>query len=144
MGSDDGSDDGSAGGSPSFFEGATGFSGRLAELAGSGETISGDCAGLFFPGFPVSAGAAGSLGRDAGFAASVEGLACSGTDVGSADAGAGLDAGRGSGVGSSNGVGVKANGRLKRSKVLMKRKLLSITIYIAAYIRLRENILVSN
>ena len=142
MGSDDGSDDGSAGGSPSLFEGATGFSGSLAELAGSGETISGDCAGVFFPGFPVSAGAAGSLGRDAGFAASVEGLACSGTDVGSAGAGAGLDAGRGSGVGTSNGAGVKANGGSKRSKALMNMNSLFMAVHIAAHVGLRENIAV--
>ena len=103
-----------------MFEGPTGFSGNSADLAGSGEAIAGDWAGVFFPGFPVFAGAAGSLGRDAGFAASVEGLACSGTDVGSAGVSAGLDAGRGSGVGTSDGAGVKANGGSKKSKAFTK------------------------
>ena len=144
MGSDDGSDDGSdcgsVGGSPSFVEGATGFSGRLADPAGSGKALSGDCAGVFFPGFAVFAEAAGSLGRDAGFATSTEGLACSGTDDGSAGAGVGLDAGRGSGVGTSNGAGVKANGGSKRSKAIVTKMLLFMAVHIAAHFGLRENI----
>ena len=144
MGCDDGSDDGSdgdsVGGSPSLFEGATGFSGRLADVAGPGEAISGDCVGVFFPGFPVFAGAAGSLGRDSGFATSMEDLACSGTDVGSVGAGAGLEAGRGSEVGSNNGAGVKANGGSRRSKELMKFGSMFMPVHIAAHVGLRENI----
>lgn len=115
LGSDGGSDVGSVGGSPSFFEEATEFSGRLADPAGSAEALSGDCAGVFFPGSPVFAGAAGSLGRDAGFAASVVDLASAGTDVGSAGAGAGV--GRPGGFGKSKGAGVNAIGGSKSAKV---------------------------
>ena len=140
MGSDDGSDGDSVGGSPSLYEEATGFSGKLDYLAGSGEAISGDCAGLFFPGSPAFAGAAGSLGKGAGFAVSPEVLAFSGTDVGAAGAGAGLDVGRGSEVGSSNGAGVKANGGSKRSKALVRKMVLFMAVHIAAHVGLRENI----
>lgn len=126
-GSSGGSVDGSNGASSSFFEGATGFSGRLADPAGSAEPIPGDCAGVFFPGSPVFAGATGSLGRDAGFAASVEGLVCFDTDVGSAVADAGV--GRANGVGKSKGAAVNAIGGSKRAKIINPKESLNIPVH---------------
>ena len=139
LGSGAGSDGGSDGRSPSFFEEAAEFSGRLADPVGSTEPMTGDCVGLFLSGSPVLAGgAAGSVGRDAGFAASVESSACSGIEVGSAGAGAGV--GRAGGVGRSRGAGVNAIGGSKRAKVVSPKALLNTPVHNDAHVGSREKI----
>lgn len=107
---------------------------ELGREAGSGETITGDCIGLGFPGSAVFAGeVAGPLGRDAGLAASVEAVAGAGIVVGSAGAGAGVG-------GRSQAVGVKAMGGSKRPKGENPKASLNIPVHAEAHIGSRENI----
>ena len=100
---------GSAGGSPLSFE-------EVAE--GSAEAFACDCVGLSCVGSPVSAGDIGSLGKDTGLAASVEGVALAGTVVEPIGADAGVSVRRR--VGRSLIIGVNIIGGLKRARVLKR------------------------
>ena len=126
---------GSDGGSPLSF-------GEVAELSskevGLAEAIACDCVGPSRAGSPVFAGAAGSLGKDTGLAASVEGVAPSGTVVDPAGVDAGASVGRG--VGRSPVIGVNAVGGSKRARVLKPNWSLNIPVQLAAHIGLRVNI----
>ena len=135
-----GSDGGSDGGSLSLFgeSAAAGSSGREADPA---EGITSRGVGLSLPGSPgfVEA-AAGSLGRDAGLAASVEGVACSGVVVGLAGVGAGVGLGPTGEVGTSNASGVNAIGGSKRANVDKVKGSLQKPVHSDAHVGSRENI----
>ena len=126
-----GSDGGSDGGSDCRFD--EGSTGGLSVFFGEGVGL---------PECPVLTGAAGSLGRDAGLAATAEGVGRSGTVVGSAGAGAGAGVGLATGLGRSKAAGVNAIGGSKRAKVLNPSGLLNIPVHKAAHIGLRENIFI--
>ena len=153
------------GGSGSLDEGAFSFAGTFPEPAGSealgsdggsplseaaelsdreaglAEATTGGCVGLSFPGSPVLTGeGAGSLGRGAGLAISVEGEAFSGTVVGSAGAGAGVGVGLGFGVGRSKAAGVNAIGGSKSNKVLASQTSLQKPVHFDAHCESRANI----
>lgn len=131
---------GSDGGSPLFCGAATGLSGRE---AGPVEPVTADGVGLLLSGSPVLAGgAAESLGRDAGLAASGVGVARSGTVVGSAGVGAGAGVGRAGGVGRSNAPGVNAIGGSKTAKVLKTKALLNTAVHNKAQVGSREKIFI--
>ena len=124
-----------------FFGEAAGLPGRE---AGSAEAITGDFAGLSFPGSSVfTGGAAGSFGRDAGLAAVAEGLVRSGTVVGSAGVNTGVGVGRAIAVGTSTAAGVNAIGGSKRANVVRPKLSLNIPVHIAAQTGSRENIFIS-
>ena len=75
------------------------------------------------------------MGRDAGLAASAEGVACSsGTVVGSAGVG------RAGVVGRSNAAGVNATGGSNRAKVVKVKGSLQMPVHADAHVGLRENI----
>ena len=104
---------GSDGGSPLSF-------GEVAELSsrevGLAEAFACNCVGPSCAGYPVFAGAAGSLAKDTGLAASVEGVALSGTVVEPAGVDGGVSVG--CGVGRSPVIGVNAVGGSKRARVV--------------------------
>lgn len=124
-----------------FFGEAAGPPSIETESAGSAEAITGGGVGFSLPGSPVFAGAAaGSLGKDAGLAASAEGVACSRTVVWSAGVGAGAGVERAIGVGRSNAAGVNATGGSNRAKVLKVNGSVQKPVQSDAHIGSRVNI----
>ena len=136
LGSDGASDGESGAGSPLLSGEFATPSGREADTTGAADATAGEYIGLVLPGSPVLAGIdAGSLGRDAGLAASVDRVASSGTVVGSA--GVGIGAG---GVGGSNAAGVNAIGGSNRAKVVKVKPSVQMPVHIDDHVGSRENI----